>query len=304
VSGAAKTTFPNPYAGIRDMGRLVVGALDPGYEVNWRLHYRYIQLLAPPAVALAYLVVRFAGARGSLGSADRWLVTACLFTMFLGAFNGLFVPLWGEGHWYYPISFMTVSLIVVRHAPGLGAWAIRRWPMARRAARVLPAHPAGLALVIALLLAADLLYFTQVFHTGTEGQGFAQAYDAVKRVSAEWREVGERPRLLEYDDGIIAYASGLPALSGIGLALDHEASAAFERGVLPQLAWERGYDLIASYWYIRDTGLTEASSLGEVREQVELLPSAQGQDFSGFDLTVHYADPRSGVVFIRMQPHL
>jgi hypothetical protein len=121
-------------------------------------------------------------------------------------------------------------------------------------------------------------------------------------VAAGWREAGELPRLLEYDDGIIAYASGLPALSGIGLALDHEASSAFERGVLPQLAWERGYDLIASYRYIRDAGLTETSPSEEVREQVALLTGAQGQDFSRFDLTIHYADPRSGVVFIRMQP--
>ena len=47
------------------------------------------------------------------------------------------------------------------------------------------------------------------------------------------------PRLIEYDDGIVAYATGFPTMSGLGLTLDREAHEAMEIGDFHRLwTWE------------------------------------------------------------------
>ena len=109
------------------------------------------------------------------------------------------------------------------------------------------------------------------------------------------------PKIIEYDDGIISYATGFPALSGFGFVLDKEAAEALKLGHLLDLAYDRGYRHIASYYYF-GSKFTGNSTPQEIKKQFSSMAYFIGQ-YSVEEYTFHldYLSPKGNFVIVEFE---
>jgi hypothetical protein len=114
-------------------------------------------------------------------------------------------------------------------------------------ARHLERSPSA-ALLTSLALALVCAFVFVRFHYRPDYNGhYATVFESDG--PALRKELPPGTRLLSVDDGIIAYATEFPTLSGTGLMLDREAIAAWHSGQLVDLALQRGYDHLTSFSY-------------------------------------------------------
>ena len=229
VSGTAKSSFPHPTAANLDnLARVLSG--PPRNDLAVSRFYRAAQLFLPMAAALVVLGRhrRTLRARRPPDDFDRFLARLAAGVLLLGVYDGLFVEPFAMGSWYFPASTLLVSL-----APFQG-----RLPAARLSRR------AAAAGVLATLAVFVLWQRQPDFHAVYARFLFEEAPALRARFAVQ------PPRILEIDDGIVAFATGFPALSGTGLALDAEAARAEREGRLLPFALARGFDHVASLVYL------------------------------------------------------
>lgn len=285
VSGSLKSTFPNASLGnYRDLRGLLRGDALLAHE---RL-YRQMPILIPSAFAIAYLVGGLA--RGWLRAAvtgaaevarERYrlvLAASAVGVLLLSVYDYLFVPGYNQGHWYWPVSTLFVSLVVLDWLPA-------------RPSRV----PYGAAVVGAIAVAASLAVFATLGRTSDYHARYADFYfSGAMRARAHYD--GHQPKVLSVDDGIDVFATGFPGMSGTGFSLDPPAARAKERGDLVGLAVRRGFDRISSLVYFDTRGLSLDTSSSDIRARLRfILP---GQHLDRFDYRVDYlaSDPRFAII--------
>jgi hypothetical protein len=165
----------------------------------------------------------------------------------LAAYNVLYVPPFNIGRWYFPVSMLFGSLVLIDAAsviplPTNLAWL--RSPFAR-------------ALALGTVSACVLSLYVSYRSPGSGGKAAQFYYEEAPRIAAAY--AGSIPPLVELDDGIVAFATGAKSLSGWGLVLDREAAAIVRssgkhrnkrraRGLM-DLAIERGYVRCATLNY-------------------------------------------------------
>lgn len=244
VSGAGKSTFPQ-VSGTSWSALIRMLTDPPRSSVSWA--GRLIQVLLPALVALVYLPCVVRAVRGRFlprlqmrAGCDRidwllvWLTPAVIV---LALYNFLYVKFIHQGSWYFPISAVFASLALMS--------ALDRVPALRRLARARVA----LAVWLTLVQVGVVAYFFRAHHHPRYQEQMARFYyDEAPRVRAFYGDTP--PRLLELDDGIVGYATGFPAMSATGFALDAEGARAMRRGTLVDLAVDRGFDRIASLYYL------------------------------------------------------
>jgi hypothetical protein len=272
VSGTLKSTFPRPVLGNwRDLVDLAHGK-DAFLLLR---AYRQAPILVSAIAAIAWL----AGAArrspfGDPASATvRWrvvLMATAVGVLLIDCYDFFFVPGGNQGHWYFPLQVLFVSLVALE------------WLAGWRAVD----HPVAAALAIAVSAVA----FLAVGHPDHYHQRFAAFwYDEAADVRAFYGD--QPPKLLSADDGIDVYSLGFPAMSAFGLMIDADAVDAIKDGRLVPLAYDRGYDRISSLAYADGDGLTVDSPPEDVRAWVARLLGRK-EDLSGFTFTVEYAsDP-------------
>jgi hypothetical protein len=231
VSGAEKTTFPAVHGdGWRALAELLGG------ESDLKSGSRVLGLFLPPLVGLAYLSSVFARPdlrrRLLAGTepADRLrlaLVAGAIGSILLAAYDVHFVPLMQQGTWYFPVSTVLVTLVVV-HEAGPRLRAVLE---TRRGRAAFGVAWSAAALAVFLFLHRDAAYHRELaqFH-----------HEVAPRIVAHY-EGREAPRIASDEDGILAFSTGLPTLNLRRLALDAEAAATRSAGELLDLAWDRGF---------------------------------------------------------------
>lgn len=229
VSGSLKTTFPVPtLANAQSIAILLDGAPGPWLERASRA----TGLILPCVFALAELTfgprARWRALR-AFGEArfDFFLRMSCWGVWALALYNFCFVPPAHQGHWYFPVSTVLVSLIGLR-------W----WSRLLRA-RAEPSRSirgAGYAFIAVSTL---LIFATLHRHADTHRRYASFMLEVAPALRARFHP--EKPRLVEFDDGIVGYATGFPTMSASGLAADPEAARAVARGALLRLALRRGF---------------------------------------------------------------
>ncbi|HRI65876.1 MAG TPA: hypothetical protein PK156_16630 [Polyangium sp.] len=273
ISGRMKSTFPfinfeNMDVARRwfnDAIRLRVYRLDD--------HWRVLQIWIPIFFAvLAPLVVFRLRLRR-----NRMIITwpkeaprrggLLLMTSFgivaLGLYDFLFVLVYGVGHWYFPISTLFVSLLALHGAERLRLAWIARWmqkeetPRRARLRRIT-------RLAIPVMLVATIAALFPVFHRmpnyHLKYAQFALDDGPAFRQFAQENDV----KILDCDDGIVAWVANVPAMSATGLGLDPEAAQArtttTSNSNLMQLAMKRGYFYAATLVYVDMSRLKSGSS--------------------------------------------
>jgi hypothetical protein len=291
TSGALKSTFPHPRPeNFADLGRLLRG--EAGDRIA--LVIRHAQMDLPVAVALVHLALAaVVGVRRkreeisrNAARVDRFLVALAFGVLLLGAYNFLFVRSVQQWHWYYPVSTLFVGLVAVRWLDRF----VRGW------ART----PVGASVWIGGWCVASISVFLAFHRPPDYHAKYARFYyELAPRVREHYGE--ERPGLLSFDDGIVAFSTRFPTMSGKGLNLDPIAARERREGRLLELALARGYDRITSLVYLEHWG----------RADFRRDPAGAADRFARFALKKNYREgyrfvselhePDEGFVILRVE---
>jgi hypothetical protein len=280
VSGASKSSFPHPQgASLAPFVRLLRGK-PPRLDTA----IRQAQMLGPALVAMLVLVrrMRHRGRRDAFTDPlGRLLVALAGGTLLLASYNFLFVRPGNQWHWYYPVSTLFAGLVAARALD-------RMLPAGRRA---------DLPLVVVVVALTIGVFLTLHRQPGYHRRYADFYYDEGPRVRAHY--AGREPRLVCYDDGIVAFTTGFPTMSGFGLNLDVEASAALREARLLRLALDRGFDHVTSLVYATMSipELADGSAAG-ARSYVRRL--AHREDLSGWCFSTDYYSAPSRFAIVRV----
>lgn len=269
VSGTLKSTFPHTQ---EDGKVLILRLLFWPRSLIATYGHRALQLAVPAfvaAVTLLFALVRFVRhsllRTGSSRSEEARRIQALVLStaasvLGLFAYDYLFVPARNQGHWYFPVSHLFVSLVLIE-----GLRAVMGESARMRSVAVNATIGGGIALV-------SIAGYEQKLAQGDQVSSMARFFfDEAPKVRAFYGD--HPPRLFEFDDGIITFSTGLPAMSGMGLAIDRDAipaatslgSGRFDRNVLFEVGLMRGYDRFATLVYGHGP-VTRSSTTKQIRE--------------------------------------
>ena len=282
VSGTVKSSFPQSgIANLFYLERIIRQISAARFDELWRM----AQMLLPAVLAAFTLPWLAVLRRRERHDALTWPLAACsVFVLVLTSYNFLFVNIWHQGQWYYPVSIVQMTML-----------AFYLWEKERPVA-----DGRGSAFVAGASAISVLLFFGLVFHDTRYNMTYTHMYEARDELKEHFS--GAPPKMIEYDDGIISFATGFPAMSGLGFAVDREAVPWVRNGRVLWLAYKRGFDHIVSLNYFGTGGLSLESSSEEIRAKLNgtffLSPAATAP----FDFEVVYLPTRVPLAFIRIRP--
>jgi hypothetical protein len=284
ASGQVKTTFPYPTAdNLRRMADLwEVTSCESFHDV-----FRQAQIVIPMLAALGVLPVLLGVSalpsgfavhlRRPAAEGDRFLALTAVGVLALGSYNLLFAEASVQGHWYFPVSTLFVSLVLVN--------LVERVPWS---------PPLALQAVAALaMIAGSIVCFTQLHRRAAYHSRWADFYwNEAPRVQAHYG--GRRPKLVEFDDGIVNFSLDFRAMSH-ALMLDPAGVKAYQQQRLLPLAVSRGFDRITTFTY------RNAQELGSPRKArgwvADMFP---GERLDGFEFEVDYLSSDKSFGIVRM----
>ena len=258
---------------------------------------RTLQLCVPVLLALIMLAHWAKRFKKDANAAERSnhhneivLAGLCLYVLLKGAYNFAFVKLWGQGHWYFPLSVMIFNLVLatVIGSRIKGAWGGRR---------AVGLGVASLALVVLLGNA----FVTHKLLTNYNGL-FYEFWVRRSSIQSQLQSLDPEIRIIEYDDGILSYTLDIPTMSGFGYTLDHAAIQAKSRGQLLQLAYDRGFHVIGLLYYYTPSLLQTADDPEGLLAIVRGIPNLGAEDLTQWQFSILYKDPRSRALFIQFEP--
>lgn len=231
ISGLAKSSFPHPiwaYAIsdlVHEFGTRPVSEVLRSSSFLWRA----LQIAVPMLCAALFLArsLTFFRTR-TFPSFEFGLSVTAVFVLVLGLYNALFVTLYNQGQWYYPVSIVFVSLAClhvfspstdsVRKRPG---WSASKW-----------------------IVTSVFMFYIALSVTSRSMNLWV--FENMRDELAPLREryEGSHAKFVAFDDGMFAYATGLPTmLGGDMLVADREAYDLRRQGEsLLAIAVRRGYD--------------------------------------------------------------
>jgi hypothetical protein len=257
---------------------------------------RVAQLVVPALFALGWLAHR--PAESTQRRIERlWLDEGVELALSLTAFGVLllsaydfsFVPIGALGPWYTPVSVMFVSVVVLRLLQGAAPRSEPRGFGLQWGLR-LGLQLVGCALVTVVVFVA--LHRREGYH-----RDFAELYhsDAARMLK---HYQGQRILLVEHDDGIVAFSTGLPCISGFGFSEDVESARARRSGTWLALIRERGIRRWVSLAYAPPCR-AQASSSSCDAEVVAAAERTLGIQDSGF--TVEYRSEHSRLTVVSLE---
>lgn len=292
VSGKLKTTFPTVTRANLDSFKLLFAAMED--DRKWLfLGWRLAQMVVPSVVAALYLLgsvrvragLPWVGVRHPDDRFEHFMLATAAGVLMLSAYDFLFVPYGNQGHWYLPVSALFVSVALVRWLEGLGS--------------TLQSSSRRLALSLVAIVAVSGFYFFVLHRSPDYHRRYADFYfEQAPRVREYYQ--GKKPRLLSVDDGIVAFATGLPTMSGTGLVGDAEMIEHAEARTTGNLAVSRGYDRFTSLVYYDLSGFrpgSSSASIGRWMARPYRLKSPQKYRF-----LVEYSDRQGRFAIVRVSP--
>lgn len=292
VSGQLKSSFPVP--GVGNLPYLLRILREEALRHPSNI-YRYFQLIVPVLVATMYLLW-VAGTAAThrrrrqpprVSLYDQLLIATALGVISLGAYGFFFVRWWAQGHWYFPVSILFVSLAVIRLLQNLS---LDGW---------LKQKNYRLAVWMGIWTALTLLYFAK-FHrqTGYHALYARFLHEEAPRIRAYYEARGDSPKLLSDDDGIVAFATGFPTMS-TGLALDSEGVRHRQAGTFFELAQKRGHDRLTTLYYGDFSRFA-----GTPRSRRYFARRWRIRDPDRFEMELEYSAPHLGFGIVRVQQRL
>ncbi|MFH1113543.1 MAG: hypothetical protein V1792_06445 [Pseudomonadota bacterium] len=313
VSGMAKGGFTL----VSNIGQLLMlSGLKPfplsmnAYVQFFEIFYRHIQMLFPMLLAALFLIVMRKGGGGSpeatvfraetptdesIGTGrtkDTFLKAVLLYVLFKGLYNLLNVHVNHQGlSWYYPLSVTAVNFVAL----------VLLSPVYRRYAPADYLTRTAAAFVLAVFLAVHVITATAVtMNVRTHGSRVFAFWKEAQKLAADLRSRHPGIKLVEFDDAFMTYSTGIPAIHGIGFALDYEGFKAKTEGRLLEYCYGRGFDTIASLQYI-PLGNQDPSS-SAISQHFKKSRFFGGEDLDKYVFKVLLVDEKTGATFVRFKP--
>ncbi|HNZ01966.1 MAG TPA: hypothetical protein PKJ34_12190 [Anaerolineaceae bacterium] len=281
VSGVEKSTFPYMLQGsqkIEEIRKYLQEIGQPAFGLNI---WRYTQIIFPVLIALPVFVAQVWRGIRFRRLDDESLVWSgtSLFVILLASYNFFYVPTLDQGHWYFPISILFMSMWVIKLASHI---------------RI---NPGWIKLAVPiLLLAFNAWFYMCIYHDPTLNARNVWFFQEASNLKSHYQ--GRDVRLLEYDDGIIAYTTGFNAMSALGFCLDPQAQQALHDKTLFDLAYDRGYRYIASHYYFRYSNLGRESTPEEIKTFLSNFSWIGPKEVDGFRFWIDYASDDNQFVMI------
>lgn len=278
VSGVAKTTFPRPSSA--NLYNLILVLKNLFNNKVWLPRfYRIAQIVLPCIAVVATFCLTYRGRGFPRGSSkaqtfkiddfDKFLLSTGGGVLLLAFYNFFFVAR-GQGHWYYPVSIMYTALAFISIADRyFKTDMLKPWKI--------------IACTLVCLTVFLFLHRRPAYHEKYSNFYFNEAEALRNYYQSNF------PKIIEYDDGIIAFSTGFPAMSGFGYTLDKEAAIQMRKGNLIELALERGFDRVTSLVYLNFAEHTQDAS--------ELLKWMTGMDL---DFSFDYISPSGNFAIVKI----
>ena len=296
VSGMAKSTFP--FYTTANL-RLALHMLRDPKTVPMTHAHRVFQMLIPACAALftlardgGQLVVRkprWAFKPSLRSRLDEFTLSTSVAALVLFLYNFYFVIPWDQGHWYFPVSNLFVTLTCIA--------SLERLPFPRAGARF---PRAGDVVAACIGSAVVLLGFSKLSRSNEDSPMAKFFFDEAPLIRKFYGH--RRARMVEYDDGIVTFSTGIPAMSGLMLAIDAEALKATwavpggrRAAALLDLAISRGYDRFATFAYPHGS-VDRSSPPGDIRDAYKFYIE---NGASGCKLRVEYRSRASEFAIIK-----
>ncbi len=245
--------------------------------------YRVCQLFFPAIAAMGLLVAFAKGAHKNV-----FLTGLLIYVILKAAYNFMNVNFNYQGVvWYFVLSVVVVNFCFVFIADKIWTERSKAAPSLRYTA---PAF--GLFALVYLNFVTMLPMQGRTIEYTFWSERSAIKHQLLTHI--------ERPRIVEYDDGIINFSLGLPTIHGIGFVLDREAAEAKQKGQFLKLCVDRGYNVIASLAYLRVPA--EGYSSDQLRRFLANSAYFRDQNLSDFNFHVVYIHKASGATFIAFEP--
>lgn len=285
ISGIQKSTFPHfdVVGKFNDFSHLLRD--NSGTWAIARL-WRYWQIVFPATIGLIaalWGIIRLVFTK-QLSSLDLTLSASGLSVLLLGLYNLTFVSIWGQGHWYFPVSILFTSLFAIY----IGDFLLSRY---------FPQH--NNVFLVFLSVFFVLIFFRFVYWNPDHNQRYAEFLAHSSNILQHYGD--ELPKLIEFDDGIIGYATDYPTLGGLGFTLDIEAMHAKQEERLLQLAYHRGYRRLASFNYFLAYELDEKSDSAFIAEKLNETHFLTPVETAPFTFSIEYKSEDGRFVIIRME---
>ena len=224
---------------------------------------------------------------------DNYTIISALavYMIIKGGYNFVLVYLMGQGHWYYSISIMLfnlmVGIVIVVPLRNISSQSQRIW--------------ISIAAFLLVILMGNVFINNKI--QSKYNVGYYELWLQSEKVNSLLKETAPDIKLVEYDDGIIAYLLNLPVMNGFGFTLDKEAMQAQTEGHLLNLAYERGFRTIAVMSYVNFPDDFENDS-DQIREQLRKMPGIGFEDLDQWDFGFLYRDDKSSMVLINYEPRI
>lgn len=286
VSGSMKSTFPRV---IQNKFVLLAPYLENPMRpdvggVRDRLHQIIIPMLAALVYFIWSLYILFKRRQSPLGMV---LAITALFILIMGLYEWLYVPLGDQGSWYFPISVPFLSLLII-------------YFLNNRIAKRADANVSRMAYVwLSIACVFVLWYFATIFGTSNYQQYYAKFYmDTAQRMLKNYP--GQELKIVEFDDGIIGFATDYPTLSGFGFTLDVEGVKAKSSRKLLALAYSRGFNRIASMNYFNARGLELDTPSDVIKERLAKTFYLNAAEVEPFNFQIEFISPEKTFAVIKM----
>ncbi len=229
----------------------------------------------------------------------RWrrvhlLGALCGGVLLKSLYNFFIVALFAQGSWYYGVNLCVANLCLAVLLEDLLS------STAESGQRAPSWHTAGaLLLSFAVVAISANAFLNWIFLVG--GSGPMTIFEDRGETRRMLSHAGA-DRFVEFNDGMLSYSTGYPAVAGMGLALDSEANQARRQGHLLRLLHARGYTVALAtkpYQTILDAALSNVrrgeptAALGlQAAEFNEFLYQAESVTGDGLT-TLYRLVPRS-----------
>ncbi len=244
--------------------------------------YRLVQLFFPMIAAALFLVALSADYKKNV-----FLIGLLGYVILKGLYNFVNVNFDFQGVvWYYTLSVITINVVAIillsrvyrQYSPS--AW-----------------FKAVGTCAVAFVLLVHLNFITMIPMQGkTLEYNF---WNSRVEIKSALKQRDPQAKLVEYDDGIINFSLGIPAIHGLGFVLDTTGARAKSDNRFLEYCLGRGFNVISSLAYVRLP--KEGLSSAQIEAYLRRTPYLGQEDLSAFNFDVIYVHKPTGATFIRFE---
>ncbi len=280
-----------------------------GYRTDWQdVSWRALQMGIPllvSLIALLYITLKKKISITNLKENEKYqtflIYTYCIYVSLKGSYNIINVSPYHQGHWYFPLSIMVFNLIITMCIHSI----FKNCNISEETYSIKIIKSNNLTKLVPLTLLIYIIFISNSFLNYKINSSYNyQYYNFWKNrneILHNLQSIYPENKILEFDDGIIAYSLGLKTMSGLGFALDQEAFIAKNKGRLLDISYNRGIHVLCSMNYI--TIPNKACDNRELlKETLSKIFFMKNQNIERWNFRVIYLNKETGVIFIEFFP--